>query len=60
MISREELSRAAPNVNSATIRYVRGDINRKEYEKLVKREREQDRRPAAEQSATTTDETPHR
>lgn len=51
MISREELSRAAPNVETATIRYIRGDISHSEYEKEVARERERDSRPAAEQSA---------
>lgn len=53
MISREELSRAAPNVETATIRYIRGDISHSEYEKEVEREREQDSRPAAEQSASS-------
>lgn len=51
MISREELSRAAPNVETATIRYVRGDISHTEYEKQVEREREREHRPAGEQSA---------
>ena len=51
MISREELSRAAPNVETATIRYIRGDISHSEYQKQVEREREQDSRPAGEQSA---------
>ena len=45
MISREELSRATPNVETATIRYVRGDISRSEYEKQVEHERERDQRP---------------
>ena len=53
MISREELSRAAPNVETATIRYIRGDISHSEYEKEVERERERDSRPAAEQSASS-------
>lgn len=55
MISREELSRAAPNVETATIRYIRGDISHSEYQKQVEREREKDSRPAGEQSGKGPD-----
>lgn len=50
MISRDDLRRARPNVETATTRYVRGDISRTEYERQVERERQQDRQPPREQT----------
>ena len=52
MISRDDLQKARPNVDTATIRYVRGDISKAEYERQVKVERAQERRPPAEQTKT--------
>jgi hypothetical protein len=51
MINRDELRKARPNVETATTRFVRGEIDRREYEKLVERERQRDKQPPGEQTA---------
>jgi hypothetical protein len=50
VISREQLRQASPQVETATTKYVKGEISRVEYEKQVQGEREQDRKPPAESS----------
>lgn len=50
MVSREDLRKARPSVVTATTRFVRGEITQSEYEHQVEREREQERRPAGEQT----------
>jgi hypothetical protein len=50
MISRDELRKARPNIETATTRYVEGQLTKAEYEKLVEQERRRDRQPAAEQT----------
>lgn len=39
MINKDDLYQAKPNVETATTRYVRGDISRAEYERQVQLER---------------------
>jgi hypothetical protein len=51
VISRDDLRKARPDVDSATIRYLRGEITRAEYERQVERERRDERRPPAEQTS---------
>jgi len=51
MISRDELRRARPMADSATIRFVRGEISKAEYERLVTEERRRDRQPPGEQTS---------
>lgn len=51
MVSREELRKAKPSVVTATTRFVRGEITRSEYEHQVERERDQEQRPAGEQTS---------
>ena len=55
MVSRDELRRANPNVDTATTRFVRGEITRAEYERQVARERQEERRPVADQTAADRD-----
>lgn len=50
MISRDDLRRAAPEVDTATTRFLRGEINAGEYEVQIEREREAERRPVGEQT----------
>lgn len=52
MISRDDLLKASPNVETATTRFVRGDIDRAEYERQVERERGRDQAPPENQSAS--------
>lgn len=51
MISRDDLRRARPNVETATTRFLRGEISKVEYERLVEKERELERRPPGAQTA---------
>lgn len=39
MITREQLRRAKPSIDTATYRYIKGDISREEYERRVAEER---------------------
>lgn len=50
-INRDDLRRAGPNVETATTRYVRGEISKEEYERLVKQERAREGQPPQEQTA---------
>lgn len=52
MLTREQLKRLKPSVETATARYVRGDISRAEYERDVAEERKAERKPPAEQTAS--------
>jgi hypothetical protein len=53
MTSSDALKRARPNVDSASMRFVRGEIDRTKFEKLAEQERKADRRPPDEQTATS-------
>jgi hypothetical protein len=48
MISRDDLEKARPNVDTATIRFVRGEISEAEYQRQVEQERRDEVRPVKE------------
>lgn len=48
MISRDELEKARPTVDTATTRYLQGKIDRVEYERQIEKERRDDRRSPRE------------
>jgi hypothetical protein len=52
-MNRDDLRKAQPRIETATIRFVRGEITRAEYERQVAKERELERQPPGEQTAQT-------
>lgn len=50
MLNREELRRAAPSVETATTKYVSGEITQSEYEDRIVSERASDQAPPGEET----------